>query len=231
MAKSRRLLTEVILGTGTDPAAGVPEPSPTPSAAVDATHTPHGAGRTELAALTDTHLVVAIAHRQVDALAEVYERYGSAVRQLAGRLCSPATADAVTREVFLGVWDEAPTDQVASGSLLGALLSSAHRRSVTVLRAEADRRPREYSMSAADLEQAVMGPWISDELAALLAVLSEDQRMAIVLAYFGGFSAAQVAELLCISERLVATEVTDGLERLGGRPPPSGVPGRPSDPE
>jgi RNA polymerase sigma-70 factor (ECF subfamily) len=190
-----------------------------------------GTTRTELAALTDTHLVVAIAHKQADALAEVYERYGSAVRQLAGRLCNPGTADAVTREVFLGLWDETPTDQVVAGSLLGTLLSSAHRRSVTVLRAEAERRPREYSMSASDLEQAVMGAWISDDVAALLAVLSDDQRMAIVLAYFGGFPIDQVAELLCITERQVAIEVTGGLRRLGRRPPPAGVPGRPSDPE
>ncbi|MGH9891284.1 MAG: sigma factor, partial [bacterium] len=63
-------------------------------------------GTERLEDIGDTRLVVAIARKHTDALAEVYRRYAGAVLALARRVVGdPRLSEEVVQEVFLGLWN------------------------------------------------------------------------------------------------------------------------------
>ena len=184
---------------------------------------PHTAqSASEVAELSDSDLVEAIARRDRSALASAYARHASRVHALGLRLCGPSGADEVTREIFVLLWSEPERYEAKRGSLRGFLLVQAHRRAVEMLRSGCPREGLEPSdapgapvpLGAAAVPLALL---VGDDMEAVVGSLPEGERHAIVLAYFGGSTYREVANLLGESEAVVKGQIRSGLARLRAR--------------
>jgi RNA polymerase sigma-70 factor (ECF subfamily) len=169
----------------------------------------------------DARLVVAIARRQPDALAEVYRRHGGAIIGLARRVLSDSRlSEEVVQEVFLGLWRAPDRFDPDRGSLRSYLLAQTHGKSVDMVRAEVSRRGREESEarlraeSGYDLEREVWDLTMADRVRRTLVELPEPERRAIELAYFGGQTYREVAATLGEPEGTIKTRIRTGLKRM-----------------
>ncbi len=171
--------------------------------------------------MSDQALVVAIGRWREEALAEAYRRHAGAVFSLARRVLADLTsAEEVLQEVFLRLWNEPEKFDADRGSLRSYLLAQAHGRSVDLLRSEGSRRRREErdafrtAESGYDLEREVWDITLASRVKEAVAVLPQDERRAIELAYFGGHTYREVATLLGQPEGTVKSRIRAGLKRL-----------------
>lgn len=132
----------------------------------------------------------------------------------------PAIAEEVTQEVFVELWRLAPRFDGTKGSARGWAATIAHRRAVDRVRSEQSRRDRDQRDA-----QQVETPYdsVSEQVTesldrarvrAALDALSEGQRQAVTLAYYGGHTYREVATLLDIAEGTAKTRIRDGLIKL-----------------
>ncbi len=171
--------------------------------------------------LSDPQLVVAVARFRQDALAEAYRRHGTAVYALAGRVVGDlAEAEDITQEVFLRLWNHPDRFDPARGSLRSFLLTQSHSRAVDLVRSRAARARREEhdarvtATAGYDLEREVWDLTMADHVARAVADLPDDEREAIQLAYFGGHTYREVADLLSQPEGTVKSRIRNGLRRM-----------------
>ena len=169
----------------------------------------------------DARLVVAIARRQTDALAEAYRRHAGAILRLARRVLGDnRLADEVVQEVFLGLWRAPDGFDPDRGSLRSYLLTQTHGKSVDTVRAEVSRRGREErevrlrAESGYDLEREVLDLTMADRVRRTMEALPEQERRAIELAYFGGQTYREVAVTLGEPEGTIKTRIRTGLKRM-----------------
>lgn len=174
--------------------------------------------------LDDARLVDAVGCGDQHALAEVYRRHGDGVYGLARRVLNdPAMAEEITQEVFLRLWDEPHRFDASRGALRSFLLRQAHSRAVERVRSEEARRrredrvDREASPQVLDVEAQALDGLSNQAVADALASLSEGERQAIVLAYFGGHSYRDVALRLDLPEGTVKSRIRLGLAKLADR--------------
>lgn len=174
-----------------------------------------------LTELGDAQLLLVLARAGDGALAEVYRRHGSAVYGLARRVLGDgAEAEDVTQEVFVHLWEHPERVDPARGSLRTYLLTRTHSRAVDVVRSRASRARREerdarsQPLTTADLEREVGELALAERMSAAVAALPSAERAAIELAYFGGHTYHQVAEVLCEPEGTVKSRIRRGLGRL-----------------
>jgi len=175
----------------------------------------------DLTQCSDAVLVVAISRYRQDALAEAYRRHAGAVFALAKRLLfDAALAEEIVQEVFLRVWNHPEKFDPERGTLRAYLLAQCHGRSVDLLRSESSRRLREErdarrtAEQGYDLEHEVLDLSVAERVKDALAVLPEAEREAIALAYFGGHTYREVADLLDEPEGTVKSRIRAGLKRL-----------------
>lgn len=177
--------------------------------------------RVDLSSSSDASLVVSIARFQESALAELYRRHAGAVFALARRvLADQVLAEEIVQEIFLRLWNEPERFDHERGSLRSFLLSQTHGRAVDLLRSEVSRRGREErdalatAESGYDLEREVGDLIVAEHVRDAVATLPEEERSAISLAYFGGHTYREVAELLNQPEGTVKGRIRNGLHRL-----------------
>ncbi|MEV6964765.1 ECF RNA polymerase sigma factor SigK [Hamadaea sp. NPDC051192] len=156
------------------------------------------------------------------AFADLYDQVAGRVLGLATRIVrDPAQAEEVAQEALLEVWRTAARFDPAKGSALSYLLAITHRRSVDRVRAAqagADRErkvaataaTREYDVVAETAEAA----FERTQVRVCLDALTAAQREAITLAYWGGRTYREVAELLGVALPTIKTRMRDGLIRL-----------------
>ena len=156
------------------------------------------------------------------AFAELYDLTSSRVFGLAVRVVrDPAQAEEVTQEAFLEVWKTSSRFDPARGSALSWLMTICHRKAVDRVRsAEAStRRDTSFHQQnqtidhdvTADAAQASME---AQRVRGALKGLTEVQREAIELAYFGGYTHSEVAGILNLPVGTAKTRIRDGLIRL-----------------
>jgi len=181
---------------------------------------------------SDAALVVSIGRYHEDALAEAYRRHAGAVFALARRLLSERTlAEEIVQEVFLRLWNDPDRFDPGRGSLRSYLLAQCHGRSVDLIRSETSRRrreERELTLAAEagyDLEHEVWDLAVADRVKTTLQALPEGEREAILLAYFGGHTYKEVADLLGTPEGTVKSRIRAGLRKMRGELAATGVGG------
>jgi RNA polymerase sigma-70 factor, ECF subfamily len=169
----------------------------------------------------DVGLVIAIARYLPDALAEAYRRHAGAVFGLAQRmLWERGTAEEMVQEIFLRLWEQPERFDRSRGSLRSFLLMDTHARCVDRLRADARRREREARSARAALVadyDVSLEAWdlnVGDQVREAMSTLSDGEREAIELAYFGGHTYRDVARMLEQPEGTVKSRIRTGLTRL-----------------
>jgi RNA polymerase sigma-70 factor (ECF subfamily) len=170
---------------------------------------------------SDANLVVAIARWHQPALAEAYRRHGGAVHALSRRIIrSDPSAEEITQEVFLDLWQHPEKFDAQRGTLRSFLLARTHGKSVDLIRAETSRRrredrtTRETATAGYDLEHQVWDMAVAEQVKDALVALPDELRQPIQLAYFGGHTYREVAEMLGAPEGTVKSRIRVGLGRL-----------------
>jgi RNA polymerase sigma-70 factor (ECF subfamily) len=175
----------------------------------------------ELQETSDAGLVMAISRYHQDALAEAYRRHAGAVFGLSRRLLKePALAEEVVQEVFLRLWNTPEKFDPGRGSLRSYLLAQCHGRSVDLLRSDTSRRRREENElrrtaeAGYDVEHEVWDLAVAQSVHLVIDKLPPNERRAIELAYLGGHTYREVAELLGEPEGTVKSRIRAGLKRM-----------------
>ena len=156
------------------------------------------------------------------ALNEIYDQFSSFVYGLALRVIGDArAAEDVSQDVFVTVWERPDAFDPDRGSLRTWLGTLAHRRAVDHVRREEARRRRGIKDAARpqttpDVEEMAMALVTAERVRSALATLPDEQRRAIQLAYFGGKTYRQVAEVLGIPEGTAKSRLRLGLRRIAG---------------
>jgi len=124
------------------------------------------------------------------------------------------------QEVFLRIWNSPEKFDHERGSLRSYLLAQCHGRSVDMLRSETSRRLREErdlrrtAESGYDLAHEVVDLSVAERVQEALHTLPRGEREAIALAYFGGHTYREVAEMLEEPEGTVKSRIRAGLKRM-----------------
>ncbi len=172
----------------------------------------------------DAELVRRVGRRHQDALAEVYRRHSGAVFALALRITKNRTlAEEITQEIFVRLWNRWESYDPERGTVRSFLLAHTPGRSVDLIRSESSRRMREeretrqlVAAAGPTLEEEVVEMQMAEHVRGALANLTDGERSAIELAYFGGHSYREVAEILGEPEGTVKSRIRTGLKRLAG---------------
>jgi RNA polymerase sigma-70 factor (ECF subfamily) len=135
-------------------------------------------------------------------------------------LNSASEAEDVTQEVFLRLWNQPDRFDPTRGSLRSFLLAQSHARAVDAVRSLNSRRLREskdaHRTASADYDMSheVWDMALADKVAGALAQLPGEERRAIELAYFGGRTYVEVAELLDQPEGTIKSRIRNGMRRM-----------------
>lgn len=149
----------------------------------------------------DQDVLSRVANGQLDALEELYDRYRTMAYAIALRITSDAAlAEDVVQDAFLGAWRNAGRYVAGRGSVKTWLLSIVHHRAVDAIRrrrpttelpARDDTPPT--ALTIPDIWPEVAGKLDAQEVQDALAALSDVQREALELAYFGGLTQQEIA--------------------------------------
>ena len=131
----------------------------------------------------------------------------------------PAQSEEVMQEVLLEVWRTATRFDPSAGSATAWILTLAHRRAVDRVRSEQRAAQRELRAATAtisydEVSDAVEASLEQERVRRCLAGLTDLQRESLTLAYYGGYSYREVAQLLGVAVGTVKTRMRDGLIRL-----------------
>ena len=155
----------------------------------------------------------------------LYDRHGGASFSLAYRMVgNRVTAEDVSQEAFLSIWRSKARYQPDRGSVRTWVLGIVHHRAIDALRRNLVHERRRSS--AEGIEERLEAPERerTDVEAArredalhvrdALKDLPDEQTRVIELAYFGGFSHSQIAEMLQMPIGTVKGRMRLGLEKL-----------------
>jgi len=132
----------------------------------------------------------------------------------------PAQSEEVTQEAFVELWRLAPRYEASRGSVRSWAATLAHRRAIDRVRSEQasrDRTEREAQkrpIHNADVAEQVVANIDGTRVRKALERLTDIQRQAVELAYFGGHSYREVAVLLDVAEGTIKTRIRDAMIRL-----------------
>ena len=169
-------------------------------------------------------LMARVAQGDQHAFAALYDRTSARVFGVALRvLREPGFAEETSQEVFLQVWRSANTYDPTKGSPMSWIVTLAHRRAVDRVRAEQSNTDRQIAYEARNrtgefdqVAATVLERTEQRAVAECLDTLTPVQRESVVLAYYGGHTYREVAELLGVAVPTVKSRIRDGLLRLKG---------------
>jgi RNA polymerase sigma-70 factor (ECF subfamily) len=130
-------------------------------------------------------------------------------------------SEEVTQEVFLEIWQSASRYEPSKGGAATWILTMAHRRAVDRIRSSQASRDRDVKIGIRDhvaqydnVESTVETTIEHERVKQAMSKLTELQRQAVTLAYYGGFSHSEVAAQLKVPIGTVKTRLRDGMIRL-----------------
>lgn len=156
----------------------------------------------------------------------LYDRHGGPAFSLAYRMVgNRVTAEDISQEAFLSIWRSRLRYQPDRGSVRTWVLGIVHHRAIDGLRRNLvhDRR----RASAEGIEERFEAPELTDvevarkdeaeHVRAALKEVPEEQCRVIELAYFGGFSHSEIADMLEMPIGTVKGRMRLGLDKLRHR--------------
>jgi RNA polymerase sigma factor (sigma-70 family) len=176
--------------------------------------------RRDHAHLSDEALVALVARQDEPALAELYDRTGGVAYGLALRILrDESLAQDAVQEAFLQLWRTAAATFVPQRAKASTwLLTLVHRRAVDLVRREERRRTEPLESAPEPAEgSAETSAWLRlerERVQGALRRLPDQQREAIELAYYGGFTQSELAERLGEPLGTIKSRMFGGLARL-----------------
>jgi RNA polymerase sigma factor (sigma-70 family) len=175
----------------------------------------------QAAQLSDEALLEAVARSDEAALAELYDRFGRIAYGLALRvLRNSALAEDAVQDAFLNVWRSADRFQPGHAKAITWVLTFVHRRAVDLVRREERRR-----MEPEEAAPEPAGPGADEDadrrskrelVQEALRLLPPEQREAIELAYYGGYTQSELAVRLGEPLGTIKSRMFKGLQNLRG---------------
>jgi RNA polymerase sigma-70 factor (ECF subfamily) len=156
--------------------------------------------------LADEDLMPLLERKDASAFEVVYDRHGGAAYSLAYRIVGDrGVAEDVTQEAFLSVWRSGARFDRTRGSVRTWLLGVVRNRAIDVLRRDAGRAPavslelesvpeQESRFERTDAE--ALRHETAREVRGVLSELPADQVQVVQLAYFGGLTHSEIADVL-----------------------------------
>jgi RNA polymerase sigma-70 factor (ECF subfamily) len=172
--------------------------------------------------LTDEVLLQLLRLGNESALGAFYDRYGKMAYSLAYRMLGDvhAAEDAV-QEAFINVWRRAGSFSVARGTARTWIMAVVHHRSIDIGRKRRGIAPRELPLELDRLPENHTDTWSEvsntldrEVLRECLERIPEDQRKAIQMAFFDGYTQREIAELKGIPLGTVKGRICIGMEKL-----------------
>lgn len=156
------------------------------------------------------------------AFAALYDATSARAYGLALRVVrNPALAEEVVQDAYLDAWRTSARFDPERGAAIAWLLTVVHRKAVDRVRSTeaATRRDTTYHREnhVVDHDQtaeAAQSSLEAQRVRGAVATLTEVQREAVELAYFGGYTHREVATLLDVPVGTAKTRIRDGLIRL-----------------
>jgi RNA polymerase sigma-70 factor (ECF subfamily) len=149
---------------------------------------------------------------------EIAPRVFGLVRHL---LVDHAQSEEVTQEIFLEIWQNAPRYEPSRGGATTWIFTMAHRRAVDRIRSSQAGRDRDIRIGVRDhpiafdnVSESVEITVENDRVKQAMEQLTELQRQAVTLAYYGGYTHSEVAAMLNVPIGTVKTRLRDGMIRL-----------------
>jgi RNA polymerase sigma factor (sigma-70 family) len=168
--------------------------------------------------LSDEAVVALVARSDQEALGELYDRFGRVAYGLALRvLRDDKLAEDAVQEGFLAAWRNADRFMPERAKASTWLLTLVHRRAVDLVRREERRRAEPLPEPSTSSDSAEDDAWLRFErerVQAALRRLPDQQREALELAYYGGFTQSELAERLGQPVGTIKSRMFAGLARL-----------------
>jgi RNA polymerase sigma-70 factor (ECF subfamily) len=179
-----------------------------------------GPGRAEGSGQALAGLITQVARGNHAAFEAVYDQLAGPVYGVVLKvLRDPAQSEEVAQEAMLDVWRTASRFDAARGSAVAWVMTIAHRRAVDRVRTENASTAREQKLATGpvsdeDVAELVETALDRQRVRRCLGSLTTVQAEAVKLAYYGGYTYPQVAELLGVALGTVKTRIRDGLIRM-----------------
>ncbi len=172
----------------------------------------------------DGDLAAGLRRREPLAMEVLYDRLSRQAFGLAYRILGDGpSAEDVVQEAFFTLWRQAERIDLARGKLSSLVLTLVHHRAIDVLRATRGQQSRQVTVDLAEVEkieadvsERVFQSLSGDNVRAALAGVPDDQRRAIEMAYFEGFTHVEIAEALELPLGTVKSRLRLGLEKMRG---------------
>jgi len=156
------------------------------------------------------------------AFSDLYDETAPRVFGLVKRLLRDhAQSEEVTQEVFLEIWQTATRFDPNKGGATTWILTMAHRRAVDRVRSSQSSRDRDTRVGVRDhkvdydqVSETIEVRLEHERVEKAMSRLTELQRQAVSLAYYGGYSHSEVAAMLSVPIGTVKTRLRDGMIRL-----------------
>jgi RNA polymerase sigma-70 factor (ECF subfamily) len=170
----------------------------------------------------DESLMSLVERNDSQAFTVLYNRHGRAAYSLAYRLMgNKQAAEDLTQDAFLKVWRSAGTYRADRSSVRTWILSVVHNRGIDQLRSSASRRrmQEKVEMEAPRFQpsEAFAETWRGaqrDQVRRAMARLSPEQTESLSLAYFQGYTHAEIARLLELPIGTVKGRIRLGLKKV-----------------
>ena len=159
--------------------------------------------------LADEDLMQLVRRGDSEAFEVVYERHATAAFSLAYRIVGTRNvAEDVVQEAFLSLWRSGARYDRARGSVRTWVLGIVHNRAIDALRRSMVHDRRRAS------DEGIEERFEAREVQAALRTLPDEQCKVIELAYFGGFSQSEIADMLETPIGTVKGRTRLGLEKM-----------------
>jgi len=173
----------------------------------------------------DVQIIQRIVAGDQRALGELYDRWSKQAFSLARRVCADeGLAEDVVQEVFIAFWREPGRFDQTRGAFSSWLLTLVHHKAVDAVRRESAIRRRtvpaaedgeEWSVAPGPgADQAALGAVVAGQVRDALGRLPDEQREALALAYYGGYTQREVATLTGVPLGTVKSRMFTGVQRL-----------------
>jgi RNA polymerase sigma-70 factor (ECF subfamily) len=179
--------------------------------------------RRNLRRLGDEDLMEMVRAGDARAFEVVFERHGGPAFSLAFRICGSRTkAEDIVQEAFLSIWRSGANYDRARGSVRSWVLGVVHHRTIDALRRDTARginravdESYAENVPAGELTDVeVERRDDADRVRSAIRELPAEQQKVIELAYFGGFTHVEIAEMLSLAPGTVKGRMRLGLAKL-----------------